>query len=145
MNTDTKSENALSATHAEEIIAALQQNQSASPICWIVCYEDRPLQGAPSGSSKPHLMIFTSSNQANGFIAGRRQFYMPEPLSVVGVPSPSVLKHLATVPAHDSRYVGPPCGLLLNFTYPTGATDGTISPQNVDSMSASEITEALHL
>ncbi len=142
---DSKSEIALSASHAEEIIAVLRQNQSAKPICWIVCYEDRPLQGAPPGSDKPHLMIFASPNHADRFIAGRKQLFMPEPLSVVGIPSPSVLKHLATVPAHDSRYVGPPCGLLLNFTYPTGATDGTISPQNVESMSADTIAQTLRL
>lgn len=103
----------------EDIIAALQQNPRAKPVCWIVCYEARPLQGAPPGSSASHLMIFTSSAQAVSFIVKRRHFFTPEPLTVVGVDSASRLKQLATMPARDSRYTQPPCGLLLNFTYPT--------------------------
>jgi tetratricopeptide (TPR) repeat protein len=145
MNTDSTPEDALSATYAEEIIATLQKEQSEKSVCWIVCYEDRPLQGAPAGSGEPHLMIFTSSDSADSFITGRRRFFMPEPLSVVGIPSPSILKHLATAPAHDSRYVGPPCGLLLNFTYPTGATDETLSPEDMESMNADEMIQALNL
>jgi hypothetical protein len=130
---------------AEDIIAILRQNPAAKPICWIVCYEDRPLQGAPPGNSKPHLLIFTSTAQAEAFISGRRRFYMPEPLSVVGVDHASRLKHLATVPARDSRYEQPPCGLLLNFTYPTGATKATVSPQQVAEMDANRLARALGL
>ena len=55
---------------AEDIIATLRQSPVAEPICWLVCYEDRPLQGAPpSGSEplKPYLLIFTSTTQAEGW------------------------------------------------------------------------------
>lgn len=140
---DSKSEMALSASHAEEIIAGLRQNQGVKPIFWVVCYENRPLQGTPPGSDKPHLMIFASSALADGFIEERKKIFMPEPLSIVGISSPSVLKELATAPSKDSRYAGPPCGLLLNFTYPTGATDATLSPQTVESMSAEKIMQVL--
>jgi hypothetical protein len=129
----------------EDIIATLRQIPVAKPICWIVCYEDRPLQGAPPGSSKPHLLIFASTAQAESFIAGRRRIFMPEPLSVVGVDSASRLKQLTTTPASDSRYEQPPCGLLLNFTYPAGATDGTLSPQEVEKMNANQLVRALGL
>jgi hypothetical protein len=130
---------------AEDIIATLRQSSVTKPLCWIVCYENRPLQGAPPGSSEPHLLIFTSPAQADAFVAGRRRFFMPEPLSVVGVDSASRLKQLATTPANDSRYERPPCGLLLNFTYPTGTTDGTLSPRDIEKMDANQLVRALRL
>jgi len=130
---------------AEAIIAMLRQSQVAKPLCWIMCYEDRPLQGAPPGNTKPHLLVFTSTAKAEAFIAGRGRIFMPEPLSVVGVDSASRLKQLTTTPASDSRYEQPPCGLLLNFTYPTGATDGTLSPQDVEKMNANQLVRALGL
>jgi hypothetical protein len=51
------------ATVAEDIIGALRGSQPVSPLCWIACYEDRPLQGQPPDSDRPHLLIFSSRYQ----------------------------------------------------------------------------------
>ena len=130
---------------AEEIIAILRKQPALAPLCWIVCYEDRPLQGRPPDSSESHLLIFTSVDRAQGFIAGRLRFYEPEPLSVVGVDTAQRLKDLVMAPGRDPRYKPPPFGLLLNFAYPTGATDEALSPQQTAEMAAGELVRALGL
>jgi hypothetical protein len=130
---------------AEEIIAVLRKQPASAPLCWIVCYEDRPLQGRPPASNQSHLLIFTSADRAEDFIAGRLRFYVPEPLSVVGVDTAQRLKDLVIARGRDPRYEPPPYGLLLNFTYPTGATDRALSPQQAAEMSAGLLVRALGL
>jgi formylglycine-generating enzyme required for sulfatase activity len=130
---------------AEDIIADLRRKSPGIPYCWIACYEDRPLQGNPPGSGRPHLLIFNSRFRYEAFVSARRQVFAAEPLSAVAVDTPETLLDLLMVPARDGRYSPPPLGLLLNFTYPSGKAEQVISPDRVMEMDASQLAEALHL
>ena len=130
---------------AEDIVSALRNRQSVSPLCWIACYENRPFQGNPPGSDRPHLLIFSSRYQYEAFVSGRRQFFVPEPLSAVAVDSAQTLRDLLEAPARDPRYSPPPFGLLLNFAYPEGRTDRTLSPDQVTKMDARQLVAAMGL
>jgi hypothetical protein len=129
----------------EEIIADAITLRAGKPLCWIVCYEHRPLQGTPPGSTLPHLLVFSSPVRAMAFIEERKKVYTSETLSVVPVLHAIALKALATAPSQDTRYAAPPCGLLLNFTYPQGASDGALSPQEVVKLDDVEIPLRLNL
>jgi hypothetical protein len=128
---------------AEEIIAALGSRRSKAPVCWIACYEERPLQGAPPNSAAPHLLVFSSVGLYDQFIAGRERFFVREPISAVPVDSPGTLKELASAPARDSRYAAPPNGILLNFSYPHGVTDAALSPETVAQIDVDGLAVAL--
>ncbi len=130
---------------AEDIIIILRQQPVAKPLCWMMCYEDRPLQGLPPGGREPHLLIFCSPARAEAFSAGRRRYFAPEPLSVVGIDSAATLRGLTINPARDLNYEPPPFGLLLNFTYPAGATDKTLTPQQIAGMDSDGVAQALGL
>ncbi len=137
--------NGISGNTAEEIIAGLRQQPASKAFCWLLCYEDRPMQGAPQGNSQPHLMIFTTKALGNAFIQGRRQYFAPEPLKLVRVDSSSTLKRLALAEAVDGRYTAPPCGLLLNFSYSTAQAEASLSPDEVQENEEEEIARALGL
>lgn len=119
------------AAFVEDIIAALCDRPAPNPLCWIVCYEDRPLQGAPPHSGEPHLMIFTTQALGKAFIQGRQRYFGPEPLKTVSIDSPATLSQLALAPAHDDRYTSPPCGLILNFNYSNGQFDKSLLPSKM--------------
>lgn len=141
MNTENTAEK--DALVAEDIIGALRRSTPVSPICWIACYEDRPFQGMPPGSDRPHLLIFTSRYQYEVFVSGRREIFVAEPLSAVPVDSAQTLRHLVEAPARDSGYSPPPFGLLLNFTYPAGRADRTLSPDEIVKMDADQLAATL--
>ncbi len=130
---------------AEELIAALREHPASRPYCWIICYEERPLQGAPQGSMEPHLMIFTTKAIGTAFIQGRRRYFGPEPVQLVPVDSAGTLLKLALAEANDPRYTAPPCGLLLNFSYSTARADVTLSPEEVQESGVDQLAEALGL
>lgn len=130
---------------AEKIIAKLRRKKSDNPFCWVMCYEKRPLQGAPQNSRQPHLMIFNSMEAGEAFIKGRSRYFGPEPLKLVPVDSPGTLLKLALAEADDSRYSPPPCGLLLNFSYFTGQADESVSPEEVQEIDGARLAEALGL
>jgi hypothetical protein len=138
-NDDSKSASFQSGQTAEEIIAILGEKSIGKPFCWIICYEKRPLQGAPQNSREPHLMIFTTKALGKMFIQGRRRYFGPEPLQIVGVDSPATLLHLALANALDSRYSAPPCGLLLNFSYETGQSEKALTPASIANSSEQQI------
>ena len=126
----------------EDRIAALSQRRDASPFCWLICFEKRPLQGIPPGGSGAHLMAFSSEMAAHAFISGRRKYYGSEPLSAIKIDSAESLKALLEEPSLDPRYAPPPCGLAIDFDYSSGNTRRVLSASQASGMSVAEIAAA---
>lgn len=129
----------------EDLIDALSGQPFAAPVCWLICYENRPLQGTPPGGSGPHLMIFHLLAAAETFIRERRRYYAPEPLNIVAVNSAETLRELALTPAQDERYNAPPCGLVLDFDYAAGKARRVLTPQQTAPLDAAGLAQSLGL
>jgi hypothetical protein len=126
----------------EDRIAALSQRRDASPFCWLICFEKRPLQGIPPGGSGAHLMAFSSETAAQAFIPGRRKYYGSEPLSAIKIDNSESLKALLEEPSLDARYAPPPCGVVIDFDYRTGNARQVLSATQARGMSAAEVANA---
>ncbi len=131
--------------NVEELISESKQKSAKKSLCWMVCYNDRPLQGVPPGGSGAHVMIFSSPTIAQAFITGRCKYFQPEPLSIVTIDSATALKKISTTASIDPDYTAPPCGLVLDFDYAVGRATASLPPVKVAAMSAKEIAEVLNL
>jgi hypothetical protein len=129
----------------EELISELKQKSAKKNLCWMVCYGERPLQGVPPGGSGAHVMIFSSPVSAQAFITGRGKYFQREPLSIVTIDSQATLKKVTNTTSADPDYTAPPCGLVLDFNYTSGAAATSLPPAKVAEMSAKEIAEVLNL
>ncbi len=129
----------------EDRIAALRQQKSDKPFCWLICFEERPLQGIPPGGSGPHLMVFTSAAKAHDFIKGRKKFYGSETLSTLALDSAITLKELSIGTAEDKRYAPPPCGVVVDFQYPSGRSSEIITTTHMKDISTDELTNRIHM
>ncbi len=129
----------------EARIAALRQQKSEKPFCWLICFEERPLQGIPPGGSGPHLMVFTTAVKAHNFVNGRKKFYGSETLSVLTLDSAKTLYELSIDTAKDSRYAPPPCGVVVDFQYPSGRSGQVLTPAQVKDISADELTNRIQI
>jgi hypothetical protein len=129
----------------EDRIAALRQQKLEKPFCWLICFEARPLQGIPPGGSGPHLLVFTSAVKAQNFIKGRKKVYGSEPLSVLALDSARTLKELSSSTTEDSRYAPPPCGMVVDFEYPSGRSNQVLTPAQMKVISADELTNRFQI
>jgi len=134
-----------SSNMVEDILDSLNRESISNPFCWLVCYEERPLQGAPQNSIEPHLMIFTTKSLGIAFIKGRSRIFGPEPLKVIPIDSPGSLSKISLAQSRDSRYSSPPCGLLLNFSYSSGTSDVELPPQKVQQSGEAQLALTLGL
>lgn len=131
--------------YVEERINALRQPGQQTPFGWLICFDGRPLQGIPPQGSGPHIMFFSAENKAQAFIIDRKKYFGAEPLSVVAIDSPDSLKMVALGSSADTRYVAPPCGIVLDFDYSTKKARKLLKPADVNSMLPVEIDGALGL
>ena len=129
----------------EDRIAALRQQKLEKPFCWLICFEERPLQGIPPGGSGPHLLVFTSAVKARDFIKGRKKFYGSETLSILALDSAGTLKELSVGTAKDARYAAPPCGVVVDFQYPSGRSSQVLTPAQVKDISTDELTNRIQI
>jgi len=127
----------------EDQINGLRRLAAEVPLCWLICFEDRPLQGIPPGREGPHLLLFSSKIKAESFIVNRRKYFGEEPLSLVQVDAPEKLKAPTFLPSRDVRYSTPPCGIVYDFDYETGKARAIISPKKIDRMSERDILQKL--
>jgi hypothetical protein len=129
--------------NVEELIAKIVKEPTENPICWLVSYEDRPLQAEPSAGVGPHLLVFSTAEKANRFIDLRKAHYHSENLKVLPVDTAGNLKKLATTKADDPDYEAPPCGLMLDFDYASGTAMKSIPPIKMSELGAKEISAEL--
>jgi|GEM_PF-3249764 len=129
----------------EDQINALRRLAAEVPFCWLICFEDRPLQGIPPSGEGPHLMLFSSKIKSEAFIVNRRKYFGEEPLSLVQVDAPEKLKALTFLPSRDVRYSTPPCGIVFDFDYETGKARAIISPKKIGRTSERDILQKLGL
>ena len=125
--------------YIEDQINTMRQHKIETPFGWLICFEDRPLQGIPPKGDEPHMLFFSEESKAQAFIAGRKAFFGDEPLSVVSVDSPDTLKSLALTPSGDSRYAAPPCGIVQDFDYTTKKSCKILAPAEVSGLLPAEI------
>ena len=128
--------------YVEDQIIALRPLRLENPFGWLICFEDRPLQGIPPKGAGPHLLFFSEENKAGAFITNRKAIFGEEPLSVVGVDSPDTLKSIALNPSGDPRYAAPPCGIVLDFDYATTKNRRVLAPAEVSRLLPVEIARA---
>ncbi len=128
--------------YVEDQINAMRQQKPEIPFGWLICFEDRPLQGLPPKGNGPHMLFFSEENKAQAFITGRKAFFGEEPLSVVSVDSPDTLKSLALATSGDNRYAAPPCGIVLDFNYTTTRSRKILNPAELSSLLPAEIARA---
>ena len=129
----------------EARIAALCQQNFDKPFCWLICFEDRPLQGIPPGGNGPHLLVFTSAVKAHDFIKGRQKFYGKETLSILALDSAETLKELSVGTVKDARYAAPPCGVVIDFQYPSGRSNQVLTPAQVKDISTDALTNHIQI
>jgi hypothetical protein len=129
--------------YVEDQIIAMREQRGEAPFGWLICFENRPLQGIPPKKNGAHLLFFSEEKSAQTFITDRKMFFGEEPLSVVRVDSPDTLKSMALNPCGDTRYAAPPCGIVLDFNYSTAKPRKVISPADVKSMLPVEFAGAL--
>jgi hypothetical protein len=127
----------------EDQINGLRRLAAEVPLCWLVCFEDRPLQGIPPRGEGPHLLLFSSKIKAESFSVNRRKYFGEEPLSLVQVDAPEKLKALTFLPSRDVRYSTPPCGIVFDFDYETGKAHVIISPKKIGHMFERDILQKL--
>ncbi len=65
----------------EDQIIAMRKLQLKNPFGWLICYENRPLQGIPPKGDGPHLLFFSEETKAQAFMEGRKKYFGEEPLS----------------------------------------------------------------
>lgn len=126
----------------EDRIGMLRQQQVETPLGWLICYENRPLQGIPPKGSGPHLLFFSGQEKAQAFISSRQKFYGIEPLSLLAVDSADSLKELASLPSSDPRYAAPPCGVVFDFDYSTARARKILAASEFQRMLPVEIARA---
>jgi len=126
----------------EDRIQDFSQLKNVPPFCWLICFEERPLQGIPPGGNGPHLLAFSTEANAQAFLSGREKYFGNEPLSVIKIDSADSLKSLLGEPCRDPRYAAPPCGLVFDFDYSTGKAKQVISPAKASKSAASEIAQS---
>jgi 3-keto-disaccharide hydrolase len=134
----------------EDQIRALRQLRLEKPFGWLICYENRPLQGIPPKGAGAHILFFSSEDKAGAFISGRKRFFpatdagqrFVETLSVVAVDSPDTLKSIALNPSNDTRYAAPPCGIVLDFDYARQKARQVIAPGELNNRLPVEIARA---
>ena len=124
------------------INALRQQQREAPPFGWLICFEERPLQGIPPKGNGPHILFFSVENKALAFIADRKKFFGEEPLSAVSIDSADTLKEIASGFSSDPRYVAPPCGMVVDFDYATAQARRVLTPAEVNSKLPAEIAWA---
>ncbi|MBN2387068.1 MAG: hypothetical protein JXB85_08605 [Anaerolineales bacterium] len=127
----------------ETQINSLRQQTVPNPLCWIVCFKERPLQGIPPGGKRAHVLIFSVEDRALDFIARRSAHYGAEPLDCIPVDSSFTLLALAMTPAQDLLYAPPPCGIVLDFDYATGGSRLTLAPAVVKKMTPARLENVL--
>ena len=60
--------------YIEDQINAMHQHKTETPFGWLICFEDRPLQGIPPKGDGPHMLFFSEESKAQAFIAARKAF-----------------------------------------------------------------------
>jgi len=131
--------------NVEDLVLKLKHGEIDKPICWMISYEDRPLQVEPSSGAGPHLLIFSSHEKASQFLELRKKHYHSETLQTLAVDIAGALKKLATFKSSDPDYTLPPCGLMLDFDYSTGNAIASLAPSKVDELAAKEIIMEIQL
>ena len=129
---------------SEEIISSQRQIAQKRPVCWLVCYKDRPLQGIPPNSDGPHLLVYSTQWKARSFLKARRKYFEEEPLSIVGIDTIDILKDLVLTPARDPDYSPPPSGVVIDFEYSLKKPYTVISPEDAREIDARKLAHALH-
>jgi len=102
-------------TFVEQILGD-QKLMLELPWLYLICYEDRPLQGIPPGANGPHLLLFTSRVGADKFCRERQKLFGDEPLSVCPIDHDQSLYAILNADSKDSRYSRPPSGLVVDFS-----------------------------
>ena len=129
--------------NVEELIAKIAKEPTENPICWLVSYEDRPLQAEPSAGAGPHLLVFSAAEKANRFIELRKAHYHSETLKALAVDTAGNLKKLTTTKADDPDYEAPPCGLMLDFDYASGSAAKNLAGNQMSELGSKEISAEL--
>ena len=130
--------------YIEDQVATLSQQNVDTPFAWLICYQERPLQATPAGGSGAHLLLFSSQEKAAAYISGRQAGVGIEPLSTLVLPNAEALKDLTILPSHDTQYIAPPCGVMLDAVYAGGAAK-VVPPAKISHLSPVELARELGL
>ena len=122
----------------EDLIRTCSDDPGPAPF-HVACFNGRPLQVIPPGSSGAHIMLFTDLNLAEAFTSERARIYPDESAGLSPVAAISDVLRLTRAKSTDPNYIGPPCGLVLDFSYTGRSGALTLAPAEMSKMNAAKL------